>query len=385
MEDGATASGSVNSVQRVGTTVRRPSGPWTPAVQHLLGFLERAGVEGCPRPLGTDEQGREVVSYIEGSVAMRPWPETMLSGTGIVDASRWLHRYLEAAAEYTALPGAAWRDPEAAARQQPGEVVLHGDLGPWNMIFSDVGDFVGVIDWDLAQPGRPELSIGQLAYYHVPLRDDDHAAQCGFSGGIALDRGARLLLIGSVFRMSAEQLIQAALDYLQDEIDRTVRLAAAGVEPWVEFLSRGDDRELQSDWDWIASTGDQLLTGAVAFDNPNKISWSLDVPEPGPGPGPGPGPEPELSVAYCPHCCLRLRIVASQHVDSAGRTSFVRRASISQPTLKLAGERLRFVCPHHSNSPSTPGSEIALQACGGGAEVALQFAARRCLDPKPRP
>lgn len=167
MEDGATEAGSVNEVQRVGDTVHRPAGEWTDAVQSLLGFLEERGVAGVPRALGLDERGREVVSYLDGTVARRPWPATMLSGSGVLDAARWLQQYLVAARDYPGPPeGFRFRDPASVC--QPGEVVNHGDLGPWNMVFTAGGGdptqqkFVGVIDWDLAQPGPPEMSIGQL-------------------------------------------------------------------------------------------------------------------------------------------------------------------------------------------------------------------------------
>jgi hypothetical protein len=48
-------------VVRVGDTVRRPSGPWTPAVHALLRYLGSAGFDGAPEPLGIDAQGREVL------------------------------------------------------------------------------------------------------------------------------------------------------------------------------------------------------------------------------------------------------------------------------------------------------------------------------------
>src|SRR5262249_44596626 len=59
-------------VVRAGTTVHRPTGPWTPAVHALLRHLEAAGFDGAPRVFGYDERGREVVEFIEGAV---PWPE----------------------------------------------------------------------------------------------------------------------------------------------------------------------------------------------------------------------------------------------------------------------------------------------------------------------
>jgi hypothetical protein len=58
--EGGNASGGV---VRTGDTVRRPAGPWTPAVHALLGHLRAAGFPGAPRPLGLDEHGREVLTF----------------------------------------------------------------------------------------------------------------------------------------------------------------------------------------------------------------------------------------------------------------------------------------------------------------------------------
>jgi hypothetical protein len=51
---------------RSGDTVRRAAGPWTPAVHTLLAHLAAKNFPGAPRPLGFDEQGREVLSLVEG-------------------------------------------------------------------------------------------------------------------------------------------------------------------------------------------------------------------------------------------------------------------------------------------------------------------------------
>lgn len=58
------------AVVRIGDTVRRPTGPWTPAVHGLLRHLEQVGFLGAPRVLGSDEQDREILEYVPGSV---PW------------------------------------------------------------------------------------------------------------------------------------------------------------------------------------------------------------------------------------------------------------------------------------------------------------------------
>lgn len=49
IEDGAYERGSVTMVQRVGDTIRRPVGRWTPVVHALLRYLEARGFAGATR------------------------------------------------------------------------------------------------------------------------------------------------------------------------------------------------------------------------------------------------------------------------------------------------------------------------------------------------
>src|SRR5215210_8669292 len=59
-------------VVRVGDTVHRPQTEASAAVHDLLLHLESVGFEGAPRYLGQDEQGREILSYIDGEAAIAP-------------------------------------------------------------------------------------------------------------------------------------------------------------------------------------------------------------------------------------------------------------------------------------------------------------------------
>jgi hypothetical protein len=68
-EDGAITRpgvGGLTEVERVGETVRRAAGPWTPAVHALLSHLARVGFDGAPRPLRIDAAGREVLTFVVG-------------------------------------------------------------------------------------------------------------------------------------------------------------------------------------------------------------------------------------------------------------------------------------------------------------------------------
>lgn len=57
----ALSGGSVTTVRRVGDTVRRETGPWTPAVHALLRHLAARGFDRAPRVLGIDDDGAEVL------------------------------------------------------------------------------------------------------------------------------------------------------------------------------------------------------------------------------------------------------------------------------------------------------------------------------------
>lgn len=64
--------GGINVVTRVGDTVRRPVGTWTPAVHALLGHLEQQRFFGAPCDHGIDDGGREVLDFLPGEVGNYP-------------------------------------------------------------------------------------------------------------------------------------------------------------------------------------------------------------------------------------------------------------------------------------------------------------------------
>ena len=62
----------MNVTVRVGDTVRRRPAARAEFVHQLLDLLEEADWGRAPRFLGIDEQGREVLSFIDGHVAWEP-------------------------------------------------------------------------------------------------------------------------------------------------------------------------------------------------------------------------------------------------------------------------------------------------------------------------
>jgi hypothetical protein len=74
--------GFVSSPVKVGDTVRRQTGPWTPMVHALLKYLHSSGFHYSPTVQGLDEKNREILSFIPGDAATRPWPQVMMGVKG---------------------------------------------------------------------------------------------------------------------------------------------------------------------------------------------------------------------------------------------------------------------------------------------------------------
>jgi hypothetical protein len=66
-----------SGIVRRGDQLRRPTGPWSPAVHEFLRHLEAAGFEGSPRVLEIDGEW-EVLTYLDGDVAVDPHRKAIL-------------------------------------------------------------------------------------------------------------------------------------------------------------------------------------------------------------------------------------------------------------------------------------------------------------------
>jgi hypothetical protein len=257
LEDGAWASGSVTSVQRVGDTVRRPLGRWSSVVHPLLRHLQEVGFAGAPRFLGVDESGYEVLSLLPGEVALRPWPDVLRDDAGVVAVAGWLRDYHTAVADFRPPADAEWFVPDV--RWEPGQIVRHGDLGLWNSVWRD-SQLVGFIDWDFAEPGPAIDDVAQLAWYAVPLRDKPRQQDCGFLTGAPVRR--RLELLCTTYGVDPDEVVTAVVSLQERECARLRRWGAEKVEPWSTFLDRGDVESIEEDRSWLLRNGPALTPKA---------------------------------------------------------------------------------------------------------------------------
>ncbi len=227
------SGGEVNEVVRIGETVHRTSGPWTPSVQRVLAHLRGQGFGLSPDPLGTDERGREVVSYLPGRTASRPWPPVLLRDEGVHEVAAAVVALGDGLASFVVRPDDVWRHGGVPG---PASTTLrHGDLGLWNTVWQ--GDrLTGLIDWDYLEPAPPLWDLAQLCWYLAPVRPTRWAA-CGFDGEPALDR--RLAIIAEHARCRPRDLLEVLDDLMGLDLERTLTRGTAGIHPWRHFLRAG--------------------------------------------------------------------------------------------------------------------------------------------------
>ncbi|MGW3042415.1 phosphotransferase [Kitasatospora sp. NPDC001159] len=256
IEDGATDQGSVTTVRRIGETIRRPVGEWTPAVHALLTHLETVGFTRAPRVLGIDGT-EEALSLVHGEPAFSPWPSALRSTTGISELGQWLRDYHDAVQDFRPPCDARWQDQQDEWR--PGMIIRHGDLGPWNSIWNG-NRLAGFIDWDFAAPGHALDDLAQLAWYAVPLRPAEQQRRAPITGAHTLR--SRLNALCTAYDAQPAAVLDA-LDAVQSrEAERIERLGRQGQQPWAMFLARGDAAEMTAEQSWLRSERAALLNGS---------------------------------------------------------------------------------------------------------------------------
>jgi len=220
-DDEVLLPGNVGGAVLVGDTVRRPTGPWTPAVHDLLRHL--AGrLPGIPEVLGFDEQGREVLTYLPGEVIdvsreqLTPGQVSALAG--------WTRAFHRAVADFRH-PG-PWRFTPAG---EPS-LIGHNDIAPYNACF-DGDRLAGVFDWDVAGPTTPLLELAFIAWNCVPLWRDIGAAQSA----------ERVRLIATGYGGFAPgQVLAAVPGRIGAMLDTIPAAAAAGDQGMVNLMAAGE-------------------------------------------------------------------------------------------------------------------------------------------------
>jgi hypothetical protein len=229
------AGGNMTAVVRVGDTVRRAAGPWTPTIHAFLRHLRASGFTRVPEPLGIDDRGREIISLLPGAPAHYPLPGFAWSDATLAAVAGCLRAFHDASLGFVPPPDACWQWPA----HEPAEVICHNDFAPYNLMFED-GRLTGVIDVDLASPGPRVWDMAYTAYRFVPLTDPANP-DAPFPG--EQEQSRRLTAFCAAYAdpaVAPSDVLDSAAAKLRELVAFIERQAAAGDAAQQAVLARGD-------------------------------------------------------------------------------------------------------------------------------------------------
>jgi hypothetical protein len=228
--------GNVSTVVRVGETVRRNAGPWTPTVHALLRHLEFSGFTGSPKALGMDERGREVLSFVPGECGEYPLAAHWVTDEALVTVATMLRMYHDAQAGFRTPPGAVWRS--FGPPPPDSEIICHHDAAPHNVIWRPDGT-LAMIDFDLASPGSRIYDVAYAAWTWVPIFSDRDSITLGWHRP---DRPRRLRLFADAYGLiprDRHRLVRTIRKRIVDHVEGIRRLANAGEPAFVRIVQKG--------------------------------------------------------------------------------------------------------------------------------------------------
>jgi len=211
--------GTMTAVTRAGNTVRRTTGPWTPRVQQLLTHLRARGITEVPEPLGIDEEGREILSFLPGNAA-ETLKEELRTDTVLTQAAFLLRRLHDATTDIAL----AWTDGWQSPPREPVEVICHGDFAPYNCVFNGTR-LTGVIDFDNACSGPRLWDIAYAVYRFAPVTAPTNPENFGS----VTEQARRVRLFCDAYRLEDRSgFIAAVIERIKGMADSLRNGAARG-------------------------------------------------------------------------------------------------------------------------------------------------------------
>jgi len=264
LRGGVANAGAVVRVHddRFGDSVRRPAGPHTAAVQAFLLHLRASGVPEVTEPLGVDDEGREVLRFIDadlptGEAAAWDFPPTQPDHSILLNVANVQRRMHEAAVSFVPDPATVWSGDHYFPAGSTGSVVCHNDLCISNVLRR--GDtVVGIIDFDYARPVDRLFDVAVALRHWLPIMAVEDCPPAVAD----LDRPARFAAYCDELGLAAaerSQVLDLGRAFLLHAKGNVARLAADGVGGFPEMMAAGYAERNDRTVGWLARERASLL------------------------------------------------------------------------------------------------------------------------------
>jgi hypothetical protein len=216
---------------------------------------------------------------------------------GLRAFARFLRRYHEASMGFVPPAGGRWAFGSGAAG--PGQVICHGDFGPWNVVWRNA-EPVGIVDFDFAGPGGPLLDVAYALEYATPFCSDEEARRWRAHSS-SPDRPRRLEVFADAYGLgstdglvdayglgSTDGLVDAVIARQQLDVERVRQLADAGVEPQLSWVNDGVLTDLNGKVAWTRRHRASFMSAGAIQESPGTPRFASGFSSPSPSPSPSP-------------------------------------------------------------------------------------------------
>lgn len=234
-EDPLVGGNASASVVRIGDTVRKP---WLPTTERTVAYMVALRDRGIdlPEPHGRDDQGRLILDFVPGRLALHNVPLDV----DVIRTVGGLVRSIHDASTGLAVP----KDWDVLIPAKDPDLLCHNDLATWNLVLDD--DRLVFIDWDGAGPSTRlwDLAYAAISFGHLfPDADAGGAATrlAAFVDGYGADDDLRAALPSTMSRRAEamHQLLHGARE--------------TGREPWATMYTDGHGQHWRATAEFIAS------------------------------------------------------------------------------------------------------------------------------------
>lgn len=256
--------------------IRKPAQAWSNQIHAYLNFLGSAGSKGIPIPLGFDDNGNELLTYVKGKTCDYPLSEIVKSETTLISAANFLRDYHSISEKYVKealFPIDGWMFPA----KRPVEIICHNDFAPYNICFSG-SKVIGLIDFEAAIPGPKIWDVAYALYRFAPFTNPYN--EDGF--GNFADKCKRAKLFCDIYELNnvdRNNIANVMIERLEALNKFLLYAANNGDAKYQACISDGHHKLYEMDIEYINNNKQKIIDNiyTVNFDT-NGVATPIQTP-----------------------------------------------------------------------------------------------------------